>query len=268
MQDSHASSSSRPRSPRRAARIAWLATVLGAGIALGIGIASRYAQEPHKGMVVLTEDQANAQRTAMRQRDAELQGLRTRLDTTTGEMAIERAARLELEEQLRLSQAEAGRARDQLAFFEQLLPAGPEGTVDIRGTQIDRAGQALAYKVLLMRSGRPGDTAFSGMLRFHAVGTLKDKKAEFDLLPLRIKEEPPATAPGKPQQKPAAAAAAEADKVSPLAVHFEQYQRSQGMLELPEGFVPESVTVSVLEGATVRASRTVTLILSPTSPGL
>ncbi|SAI72874.1 integral membrane protein [Bordetella ansorpii] len=260
MQDSHASSSSRPRSPRRAARIAWLAAVLGAGIALGIGIASRYAQAPHQGMVVLTEDQANAQRAAMRQRDAELQGLRTRLDTTTGEMAIERAARIELEEQLKLAQAEAGRARDQLAFFEQLLPAGPEGTVDIRGTQIDRAGKALAYKVLLMRSGRPGDAAFSGRLRFHAVGTLKDRKAEFDLLPLRIKEEPSGKKP--------AAAKPQADKVSPLAVHFEQYQRSQGMLELPEGFVPESVTVSVLEGDTVRASRTVTLILSPTSPGL
>lgn len=268
MQDSHASSSTRPRSPRRAARIAWLATVLGAGIALGIGIGSRYAQAPQKGMVVLTEDQATAQRAAVRQRDAELQGLRTRLDTTTGEMAIERAARIELEEQLKLAQAEAGRARDQLAFFEQLLPAGPEGTVDIRGTQIDRAGKALAYKVLLMRSGRPGDAAFSGTLRFHAVGTLKGKKAEFDLAPLRVKEAPPAAAAsGKPQQNPGAAPP-ESDKTSPLAVQFEQYQRSQGMLELPDGFVPESVTVSVLEGSVVRASRTVTLILSPTSPGL
>nr|WP_144640292.1 DUF6776 family protein [Bordetella genomosp. 13] len=267
-----------------------MVTILGAGIALGIGIGTRYAQEPHKGMVVLTEDQARSQRMTMRQREIEVQGLRDRLDTASGELAIERAARVELEEQLKLSQAEAGRARDQLAFFEQLLPPGPEGTVDVRGAEIERSGPGLAYRVLLMRSGRAGDALFSGTLRFHAVGTLAGKRAEFDLAPMHLKEDeagakPGAAKPGaggaaaKPGAAPAKSAAAPAagspaagspaaDKAGPLAVQFEQYQRSQGMLEVPAGFVPESVTVSVLEGTMVRASRTVTLILSPTSPGL
>jgi hypothetical protein len=46
-----------------------------------------------------------------------------------------------------------------------------------------------------------------------------------------------------------------------LALQFDQYQRSQGILAIPEGFVPESVTVSVLEGETVRATRSVKLEL-------
>ena len=46
-----------------------------------------------------------------------------------------------------------------------------------------------------------------------------------------------------------------------LALQFDQYQRSQGMLALPEGFVPESVTITVLEGDTVRATRSVKLEL-------
>ena len=74
---------------------------------------------------------------------------------------IERAARQELETQLRAAQAEVGRVRDQLAFYEQLLPPGPEGSVDIRGAQVERAGQGLRYKVLLMRSGRNGGAPFS-----------------------------------------------------------------------------------------------------------
>ena len=44
-----------------------------------------------------------------------------------------------------------------------------------------------------------------------------------------------------------------------LAVHFDHFQRSQGVLALPEGFVPESVTISVLEGSNVRATREVRL---------
>ncbi|CFO06121.1 integral membrane protein [Bordetella pertussis] len=44
-----------------------------------------------------------------------------------------------------------------------------------------------------------------------------------------------------------------------LALQFDQYQRSQGLLDLPDGFVPETVTVSVLEDTTVRATRTVKL---------
>lgn len=272
MQDAHAPNSSRPRSPRRVARIAWLVLVLGAGVLLGVGVASRYAQEPQKGMVVLTADQAAAQRLALRQREADIQRLRTDLDTAGGELAIERAARIELEAQLKIAQEEAGRARDQLAFFEQLLPAGPEGAVDIRGAQLERSGQALAYKVLLMRSGRASDTPFAGALRFHAVGRQNEQKAEFDLAPLRVKEDRPAgtgsqareaasdSAPGQqPSDKPAGNA---------LPVQFDQYLRSQGMLELPESFVPETVTVSVLEGDAVRASRVVPLILSPASPGL
>jgi hypothetical protein len=44
-----------------------------------------------------------------------------------------------------------------------------------------------------------------------------------------------------------------------LALSFDQFQRREGHLALPQGFVPESVTIDVLEGDAVKASRTVTL---------
>lgn len=203
-----------------------------------------------EGAVVISARLAEEQEEAMRQQATQLRYTRSQLDTADGELVIERSARQELETQLRAAQAEIGRVRDQLAFYEQLLPPGPEGSVDIRGVEIDRAGGGLRYKVLLMRSGRNGAGAFAGALRFQATGILKGETVTVDLAPMQVKAESgPVTATG---DNTAAAS---------LALQFDQYQRSQGILAVPEGFVPESVTVSVLEGETVRASRSVKLEL-------
>ena len=199
---------------------------------------------------MISAAQAEVQQEAMRQQAAQLRYTQGQLDTADGELVIERAAREELETQLRTVQAEVGRVRDQLAFYEQLLPPGPEGSVDIRGVQIDRDGGGLRYKVLLMRSGRNGGSPFAGALRFQATGILKGETMTVDLAPLQVKAEAgPVTATG------------ESTTAASLALQFDQYQRSQGLLAVPEGFVPESVTVSVLEGDTVRASRSIKLEL-------
>ncbi|KNE27508.1 DUF6776 family protein [Achromobacter spanius] len=218
------------------------------GGSAGYGYALRQARP--QDAVVISKQQAEAQAEAMRQQGAQLRYTQSQLDTADGELVIERAARQELETQLRTAQAELGRVRDQLAFYEQLLPAGPEGSVDIRGVQIDREGGGLRYKVLLMRSGRNGGAVFAGALRFQATGVLGGETVTVELAPMQVKAEAgPVTATG------------ESTSAASLALQFDQYQRSQGILAIPEGFVPESVTVSVLEGETVRASRSVKLEL-------
>lgn len=200
--------------------------------------------------VVISVQQAEAQDEAMRQQATQLRYIRGQLDKADGELVIERSARQELETQLHAAQAELGRVRDQLAFYEQLLPPGPEGSVDIRSMQIDREGGGLRYKVLLMRSGRNGGTPFAGALRFQATGVLKGETVTVDLAPMQLKAETGlVTATG------------ENLTAASLALQFDQYQRSQGILAVPDGFVPENVTVSVLEGETVRASRSVKLEL-------
>ena len=181
----------------------------------------------------------------MRQQRTQLRFTQGQLDAADGELMIERAARQELETQLRAAQAEV-RVRDQLAFYEQLLPpAGRLGRYTRRVGRARRAGPALQGAVL-MRSGRNGGAPFSGALRFQAVGTLKGETVTVELAPMQVKSE---TTPA-----PDGVAAG-------LALQFDQYQRSQGMLALPEGFVPESVTITVLEGDTVRATRSVKLEL-------
>ncbi|MBR8656511.1 hypothetical protein KDH83_24670 [Achromobacter sp. Marseille-Q0513] len=234
--------------PRRLRGLARFGIALALGVALGVAGTSLYVRHLARASAAAASDPvpSGAQEEAMRQQRTQLRFTQGQLDAADGELVIERAARQELETQLRAAQAEVGRVRDQLAFYEQLLPPGPEGSVDIRGAQVERAGQGLRYKVLLMRSGRNGGAPFSGALRFQAVGTLKGETVTVELAPMQVKSE---TTPA-----PEGVAAG-------LALQFDQYQRSQGMLALPEGFVPESVTITVLEGDTVRATRSVKLEL-------
>ncbi|MVW73350.1 DUF6776 family protein [Bordetella sp. 15P40C-2] len=248
--------SSDPASPVRPASsrqwfIAIAAFVI--GLAGGAWGGYEYARRAENATpkVVITDEQLAARDAAVQQSQAESRFLRAQLDTAEGEMAVERAARLELEAQLRAAQEELGSVRERLAFFEQLLPPGPEGTVDIRGAEVLREGAGLKYRVLLMRSGRPG-SPFIGSLQFQATGVLKGEDVTLDLLPLQRKAE------GTP---PVEEASADSDPADALPVKFDQYQRSEGVLDLPEGFVPETVVVNVLEGTTVRASRTVKLPL-------
>ncbi|WP_076518767.1 DUF6776 family protein [Achromobacter sp. MFA1 R4] len=244
--------SARPQPRATHGALARLVAMLLLGALLGGAAGFFHARALYRPQdaIVISAQQAEAQDEAMRQQATQLRYIRGQLDTADGELVIERSARQELETQLRAAQAEVGRVRDQLAFYEQLLPPGPEGSVDIRGVQIDREGGGLRYKVLLMRSGRNGATPFAGALRFQATGVLKGETVTVDLAPMQVRAE---TGPVAPTGENLAAAS--------LALQFDQYQRSQGLLAVPDGFVPESVTVSVLEGETVRATRSVKLEL-------
>ena len=163
---------SQSRRPRGLARVG---IALALGVALGVAGTSLYVrhQRARAWRRLLRIPYRAARAEAMRQQRTQLRFTQGLLDAADGELVIERAARQELETQLRAPRPRSA-VRDQLAFYEQLLPPGPEGSVDIRGAQVER-GQGLRYKVLLMRSGRNGGAPFSGALRFQAVGTLKGR---------------------------------------------------------------------------------------------
>lgn len=243
-------------SPRTSTRWPFVLSSLIIGVVCGALGAYQYARQSAQPLptAVVTAEQLAAQNAAVHQSQSENRFLRAQLDTADGEIAVERAARQELEVQLRAGQEELGQVRDRLAFFEQLLPPGPEGAVDIRGAEVHRDGQGLKYRILLMRSGG-SEAPFVGSLRFQASGVLKGEVVSIDVSPMQLKAEGATSGANTSAGKPTA-------KVEDsLSLRFDKYQRSEGVLELPEGFVPEVVVVSVLEGTTVRASRTIKLAL-------
>ncbi|OWT75568.1 hypothetical protein CEY04_18540 [Achromobacter sp. HZ28] len=182
--------------------------------------------------------------TELAQRGADLEFVRRQLDMAEGELAVERSTRESLTTQVNTQLDQLGTLRDRLAFYEQLLPPGPGGVVSVRGLDVEHTADGLSYRVLLMRSARSGSPPFVGSLQFVADGTQDGKPKTVVLNLLR---------PGTPT----AASATPKSGADTIPFDFDQYQRGQGLLALPAGFVPNSITLNVLEGGVVRATRSV-----------
>lgn len=234
--------------------IAWFGAALllvGVGALMGAYIAQRPGAE--SAALQLRSDRV-AQSIIRGEFEMQLKLAQSRIDQAQNEVAIERAARTELEKTLAATQTNLGRLKDQLAFYEQLLPPGPQGAIDLRAVDLSlQQGRVLSYRVLLMRSGKAGER-FSGRLEFEATGLEQGKVVTHILTPLQ--SAPPVTS--VTQESQAKTLLTDADPDS-LKLDFEQFQRSQGLLALPAGFEPEQVTVRVLEGDIVLVSRRVDL---------
>ena len=223
----------------------------GAGLALGFFV----AQRPSDAVLALELRRAQAMNQLLQtDYEAQLLSLRSRVAQAENELLIERASRTELEKTLTQTQSDLGDTQDQLAFFEQLLPPGPAGAIGLRSIDLDRLDGALSYRVLLMRSGKPRGQ-FLGVLQFVATGTQNGVAGVSTVLKsLRVDAQGKALLPS--EQK---AIAAE-DALEPeMSLEFEQFQRNEGLLALPEGFEPKYVTIRVLKGSIVLASRRVDL---------
>ncbi|MEQ4619207.1 MAG: DUF6776 family protein [Corticimicrobacter sp.] len=212
------------------------------------------AATPVTGVAATPEERAL--QANLQQKEAELRFLRAQLDTADGQIAIEQGARQSMEQSMRALQDEIGGLRERLAFFEQLLPPGPAGSVGVRGMDVKLQGDALSFTTLVTRQGQ-GLPEFSGMLRFSATGLQNGNPVTLALHPVTAAGSAVGADAGavSGSNAPAEVQAGEAHDAA-LVLRFDQYQRNQGVLAIPPGFVPESVTVQVLEGDSVRATHT------------
>lgn len=242
----HAHAPHTARLRARARRAPALAIVLALLLGLVTGVAGGWfwAQARPQSPVISASTMLEPDVALLRSQE-ELALVRSQLAMRDGELAVERAARQRLEEQVSGLQQDLGAERDRLAFFEQLLPSGPGGSVDIRSASFERFGSALQYRVLLMRNGKV-EAPFQGSLRFMAAGMDNGKAATRELRPMQ------ADPSGQPM--PGTPEAAVKHELS-----FDQYLSAKGVLWIPAGFVPASVTVQVLEGDTVKTAYRVEL---------
>ena len=234
--------------------LAWVTgavLLVGAGALVGAYIAGRPGDEA-LALQIRSERAAHAQ--AVSDWDAQLQTSVRRAEQVQGELAVERAARIELERTLQKAEQDLGQMRDKLAFYEQLLPPGPQGSIDVRAFDVNRQPGALSYRVLLMRSGKPGER-FSGSLQFVATGLRNGQPETLVLKPLQAQVKG-----GGSVATPVAESASSVDQAPDvLKLEFDQFQRSQGVLALPNDFTPEALTVRVIEGDIILATRRVDL---------
>jgi hypothetical protein len=149
---------------------------------------------------------------------------------TSGVLATaEKAAQDKLAAQIRALEAENRSLRDDLGFFEKLMPAGGNEGVAIRGLQAEiLGGTQIKWQVLVMQPLRNAPE-FRGRLELVVSGTR-------DGSPWTM------TLPGGPQ-----------------ALQFRQYQRLEGMWNLPAQAVVKNVSAKVVEGNATRAVQSITL---------
>lgn len=146
---------------------------------------------------------------------------------TSGSLLItEKAAQDKMASQLRQLELDNRALRDDLGFFERLLPAGAGEAAAIRSLQAEvLSGAQLKWQVLVIQPMKNAPD-FKGALELTVSGTLADKPWSSAL-------------PGGPQ-----------------LLQFKQYRRVEGVLDLPPLVVVKTVTAKLMEGNTVRSVQT------------
>lgn len=151
------------------------------------------------------------------------------LNTSGSLITAEKAAQERLAAQIKMLEAENRALRDDLGFFEKLIPAtGAEG-VAIRGLQAEVvAGSQLKWQILVIQPVKNAPE-FRGRLELKVAGTVEGKPWSMQL-------------PGGGQ---------------PL--QFRQYRRVEGMVDLPASAVVQNVSAKVVEGTSTRAVQSINL---------
>lgn len=160
------------------------------------------------------------------------------VNSAESQLNIERSAQKQLAAQVKILETENSKLKEDLAFFDSLLPADRSaGGVVIRRLKADLAGaNQLRYRVLVMQGGK-GDRDFNGSLQI-AVTVLQSGKSAIIIFPQAGIHEP-----------------AVAEK---FHLEFKRYQRLDGLLTLPDGAEPKSVQARILEKGQIRAQQTTT----------
>ncbi|OYQ41647.1 hypothetical protein CHU94_04520 [Rhodoferax sp. TH121] len=144
-------------------------------------------------------------------------------------VTAEKASHEKLLAQVKQLEADNRLLRDDLGFFEKLIPAGSVEGLAIRGLQAELiASTTLKWQALVMQPGR-NTQEFNGRLEITFAGTVNGKPWT-------------STLPD-----------------GPMPIKVKQYGRMEGELALPPQVIVKSVSARVLEGAVVRATQSIKL---------
>ena len=149
---------------------------------------------------------------------------------TAGTLVItEKASYEKLATQVKQLETENRALRDDLGFFEKLIPAAGADGVAIRGLQADlQSPTALKWQVLVIQANKNA-AEFAGQLEVSFTGQLNGKPWTASL-------------PAGPQD-----------------IKVRQYGRVEGIFEVPAQVVIKGVMAKVMQGGAVRSTQTIKL---------
>ena len=221
--------------PRVAVRSAmpWPLRWLAVAVLLGFcGAVALWAFEFGKsiaGLDAVSQDELLQLRAEVARLREQEQGLQTTAHTAESTLVAERAIREGLLGQVKQLEADNRVLREDLGFFEKLMPATASEGLAIRSLQAEvLAGMQLRWHVLVIQSSRNAPE-FQGRLELVLAGTRNEQPWS-------------QTIPAQSQ---------------PLQV--KQYRRVEGLVSLPPNAVVKTVTARVLDDVSVKATQSMTL---------
>jgi hypothetical protein len=219
-------------SPRMSVRSAlpwplrWIAFAVVLGFSAAIAL---WAFEFGKGIAGLDGD-AKEELIKLREEVATLRSDRDKAqsiaNTSDSLLTAEKAVREKMSSQIKQLESDNRSLRDDLGFFEKLLPASATESASIRSLQAEVVSETqLKWQVLVIQPVKDAAT-FNGKLELTVTGTQSGKPWVMSL-------------PGGAQ-----------------VLQFKQFRRIEGMLDLPPLTVVKTVTAKVFEGTAVRSVQT------------
>lgn len=181
-------------------------------------------------------EQVRAYREQAGQLRQELDKFSSMANAAESQLNIERSAQKQLMMQVKTLEADKVKLKEELAFFESLLPADASAQgISIRRLKADViAPNQLRYQLLVMKGGK-GDRLFTGNLQLVVTVIQGGKSAMISF------------ADGK------------AGDGGKFKLAFKQYQRVEGVLTLPEGVTMKAVQARILENGQLRTQLSVNL---------
>ncbi len=216
----------------------WAAAALVLGFCAAIGL---WAFELGKDLAGI-DDNAKEELVKLRTEVASLKDQRDKaqsiLNTSGSLLTAEKATQDRLLAQTKQLEAENRALRDDLGFFEKLIPAGGNEGVAIRGLHAEalNAGAQLKWQVLVIQPTKNAPT-FNGKLEITLSG-LQGGAAGTG-------------AGGKPWTQVVGGAA--------QVLQFTQYRRLENVVDLPPQVVVKQLSAKVIEGTATRAVQSLKL---------
>ncbi len=203
--------------------------VMGA-VMLGFSAAiALWAFEFGKGIAGLdtnAKDELKQLRSEVIQLRSDRDKAQTVANTSGSLLTAEKAAQEKMATQIKQLESDNRLMRDDLGFFEKLLPAGGGDAASIRSLQAELlSATQLKWQVLVIQSVKNAPD-FNGKLDLTIHGTLVGKPWMVNL-------------PGGAQ-----------------ILQFKQYRRIEGILDLPPQAVVKTVTAKIVEGTVTRSVQT------------
>lgn len=215
-------------------RMLVMAVVLGLAGAIALGIYD-LGRRLAGSRGVVSEEQLDNLRQKLAQVTAERDRFSGGVDAAESALQIERTAQEQLAAQVKTLIAENARLKEDLAFYDSLLPNTTGQGLAIRRLKAEIiAPNQIRYRLLVMH-GAGGNREFTGNLQL-AVSVLREGKNAMIVFP-----------------------DSKAPDLDKYKLSFRHYQRLEGVLTLPDNVTMQSVQARILEKGQVRAQQSANL---------